>query len=197
MKNFRNTSLAIVLFLTAAFTSCKKGGEANPQDQPDKFTNSAQLFFDDNSGVSLESNDAVKATYADKKLKISFSQNGADVALEIPNYDISTSQAEYTNANALFSVTKNAKTYTSVSIFIPVIVGNPPYPVFVNDKFINIKTSNLKVDETTTDVSVQIVGGSELITAPVSNGSAPVYNKIGFVQGAGGKPNMITARIKQ
>ncbi|MET3980468.1 hypothetical protein ABIB62_003069 [Mucilaginibacter sp. UYP25] len=197
MKTFKNISFAIVLLLAATLTSCKKDGNAQPGDQSGSLINSAQLFLDDNSTVSLESNTDVKASYADGKLKVAFNQNGNDVTLEIPNYDINAESAEYNNGTAALSVVKSGKTYNSSMIFIPVIVGNPPRPVFVTNELLTIKTNNIKVNQSITDISILIVSGSELITVPVSNGNAPTYGKITFLQGDGGRPNMIFLRIKK
>lgn len=196
MKTLKSTTLIIALFLAGTFNACKKGGDAGPGNSG-RLTNSAQLFFDDNTGIALQSNDAVTATYTDHKLKVRFNQNSTDVALEIPNYDISAESGEYNNATAAVNISKLAKTYNSGYIFVPVLVGNPPHPVFAEGESIAIKTNNLKVNNTTTDISIQIMSGSEITTVPVSNGATAVYDKITFVQGAGGKPNMINVRIKQ
>lgn len=196
MKMLRNTTLLAILLLIGTITSCKKGDGATPDEQA-QFKNSAQLFLDDNSGIVLEGNDVVSASYANNTLKVNFSKDGSDVALQIPNYDInSTSQGTYNNASVALSLARGQKSFNSSNIFIPVIVGNPPRPVFVTDKSISVIVNNLKVDANTTDIAINIQSGSQLITPPVSNGSGPVYQTLGFVVGTGGKPNMINVRIK-
>jgi hypothetical protein len=195
MKTLRNTALLAILLFAGTFTACKKGDETAPAEQ-EQLKNSAQLFMNDNSSIALEGNDVVNATYVDKTLKITFSQNGTDVTLQIPNYDIAASQSIYNNSSATFNLARGQKNYNSASIFIPVIVFNPTRPVFVTDKQITITANNLKVDANTTDISINIQSGSQLITPPVTNGSGPVYETLGFVVGTGGKPNMINVRIK-
>lgn len=195
MKNLKNIALTAAVLLLGAFTACKKGDGVNPDQS--QLTNSAQIFLDDNSSIVQQGNDAVVATYVNNTLKVNFNQSGATIALEIPNYDLAAAQNTYANSSALLSLVKNSKTYNSSNIFIPVILQNPVRPIFVTDQLISITASNTKVDANTTDIGINIQSGSELITVPVSNGSAAIYDKIGFVQGAGGKPNMINIRIKK
>ncbi|RYE12046.1 MAG: hypothetical protein EOP51_32255, partial [Sphingobacteriales bacterium] len=182
MKNLKDITLIIALLLVGAFTACKKGGESGPgDDKDDQLTNSAQLFFDDNTSIVQEGNEAVTATYIDKKLKISFSQNGNEVALEVPNYDINAETTDLTNANVALNLKKDGQTYNSAFIFTPVFIGNPPIPYFVLDKTIAVKTTNLKVNDNTTDISIQVTNGSTLITPPVPGAGAPAYDDIVFV----------------
>lgn len=196
MKNLKKSLLIAALLMAATFSACKKGKDVTPGDDQSKFTNSAQLFLDDNSSI-IQEGDAVTGTYTDNTLKITFSQGGADVSVQIPNYDLNASQNDYNNSSAIVGVAKGGKSYLSTNIFIPVILFNPTRPVFVTDKNITLTATNTTVNANTTDVALQIHSGSELITTPVSNGSAPVYDRVGFVLGTGGKPNIITVRINK
>jgi len=196
MKKIRKSTLIVALLLVGSLSACTKGDEATPDTESGQLTNSAQLFFGDNSIILLEGNDAVVATLSNNTLKVAFSQNNTEVTLEIPNYDLNSNK-EYSNDALGLNVKKAGKTYSSAFIFIPVMVRIPPYSVFVTDQTLTIKTTNLKVDEHTTDIALQITSGSGIITSPVSNGTSPVYDKLNFVQGTGGKPNMINIRIKR
>lgn len=196
MKKFRNSTLIVALLVAGSLSACTKGDKATPGTENGQLKNSAQLFFGDNTSVVLEGNDVVTATLSDNTLKATFSQNGTDVTLEIPNYDLNSNK-DYPNGASSLNIKRANKTYNSAFIFIPVIVGNPPRPVFVTDQTVIIKSTNLKVDGHTIDIALQIPSGSALITVPASNGSGPVYEKLDFVQGTGGKPNMINIRIKR
>lgn len=196
MKNLRNSVLIAVLLLFGALTACKKTNNVKPEDSA-QAVNSAQLFLDDNSSIVQQGNDAVTASYANNTLTIDFSQNGADVELQIPNYDLAASQTDYSNSTAALTLKKNSKTYSSAFIGIPVIVGYPPRPVFVTDKLISITATNTSVSGNATDVAILIKSGSQIITPPISNGNGPVYDTLSFLLGAGGKPNMINVRITQ
>jgi hypothetical protein len=194
MKTLKNLYVIAVLFITASLASCSKSNDAKPAIG--ELTNSAQLFFANNTSIKADGNDAVPATYIDGKLKINFGSSSNQVAIEIDNYDINADAKDYTNGSAIVSITQNVKTYNSSNIFIPVIAGNPPLPVYVTGKIITINATNLKVDDHTTDVSLLITSGSVLITKPSSDGTAPVYGTMIFALGEGGKPNIITVRIK-
>ena len=139
MKTLRNTTLFAVLLLIGGISSCKKGDGVTPDEQT-QFKNSAQLFLDDNSSIILEGNDVVSASYADNTLKINFSKDGTDVALQIPNYDInSTSQVTYNNASVALSLARGQKSFNSFNIFIPVIFG---CAIFVATEARPIKTAS-------------------------------------------------------
>ncbi len=194
MKALKNLYFMAGLLIAASLASCSKSNDTRPASG--ELTNSAQLFFANNTSIIADGADAVPATYADGKLKINFGTNSNKVAIEIPNYDMNADAKAYTNGSAVVSITQNVRTYNSSNIFIPVIAGNPPVPVYVTGKIITINATNLKVDDHTTDVSLLIASGSVLITTPSSDGTAPVYGTMIFALGEGGKPNIITVRIK-